>query len=36
MAVATIGALAVGLLKTGDYAEAVFVMLFYCFMNEIL
>ena len=29
MAVATVGAMAVGLLKTGDYAEAVFVMLFY-------
>ena len=29
MAVATIGALAVGLLKTGDFLEAVFVMLFY-------
>ena len=29
MAVATVGALAVGLLKTGDFAEAVFVMLFY-------
>lgn len=29
MAVATIGAMAVGLMKTGDYAEAVFVMLFY-------
>ena len=29
MAVATIGALAVGLFKTADYAEAVFVMLFY-------
>ena len=29
VAVATIGALAVGLFKTGDYAEAVFVMLFY-------
>ena len=29
MAVATLGALAIGLLKTGDYAEAVAVMLFY-------
>ena len=29
MAVATLGALAVGLLKTGDYDEAVAVMLFY-------
>ena len=29
MAVATIGALAIGLLKTGDYEEAVAVMLFY-------
>ena len=29
MAVATIGALAIGLLKTGDYDEAVAVMLFY-------
>ena len=29
MAVATVGALAIGLLKTGDYAEAVAVMLFY-------
>ena len=29
MAVATIGALAIGLLKTGDFAEAVAVMLFY-------
>ena len=29
MAVATIGALAIGLLKTGDYLEAVAVMLFY-------
>ena len=29
MAVATLGALALGLLKTGDYAEAVSVMLFY-------
>ena len=29
MAVATIGALAIGLLKTGEYAEAVAVMLFY-------
>ena len=29
MAVATLGALAVGLLKTGDYEEAVAVMLFY-------
>ena len=29
MTVATIGALAVGLLKTGDFAEAVAVMLFY-------
>ena len=29
MAVATLGALAVGLMKTGDYAEAVAVMLFY-------
>ena len=29
MAVATLGALAVGLLKTGDYGEAIAVMLFY-------
>jgi len=29
MAVATLGALAIGLLKTGDYEEAVAVMLFY-------
>ncbi len=29
MAVATLGALAIGLLKTGDYVEAVAVMLFY-------
>ncbi len=29
MAVATLGALSIGLLKTGDYAEAVAVMLFY-------
>ena len=29
MAVATVGALAIGLLKTGDYFEAVAVMLFY-------
>ncbi len=29
MAVATVGALAIGLLKTGDYVEAVAVMLFY-------
>ena len=29
MAVATLGALAIGLLKTGDYDEAVAVMLFY-------
>ena len=29
MAVATVGALAIGLLQTGDYAEAVAVMLFY-------
>ena len=29
MAVATVGALAIGLLKTGDYDEAVAVMLFY-------
>ncbi len=29
MAVATVGALAIGLLKTGDYTEAVAVMLFY-------
>ena len=29
MAVATLGALALGLLRTGDYAEAVTVMLFY-------
>ena len=29
MAVATLGALALGLLKTGDYEEAVAVMLFY-------
>ena len=29
MAVATVGALAIGLLKTGEYAEAVAVMLFY-------
>ena len=29
MAVATIGALAIGLLKTGDYEESVAVMLFY-------
>ena len=29
MAVATIGALAIGLLKTGEYTEAVAVMLFY-------
>ena len=29
MAVATLGALAIGFLKTGDYAEAVAVMLFY-------
>ncbi len=29
MAVATLGALAIGLLKTGDYLEAVAVMLFY-------
>ena len=29
MAIATIGALAIGLLKTGDYVEAVAVMLFY-------
>ena len=29
MALATVGALAIGLLKTGDYAEAVAVMLFY-------
>ena len=29
MAVATLGALAIGLLKTGEYAEAVAVMLFY-------
>ena len=28
-AVATLGALAIGLLKTGDYVEAVAVMLFY-------
>ncbi len=29
MAVATVGAMAIGLLRTGDYAEAVAVMLFY-------
>jgi len=29
MAVATLGALAIGLLKTGDYVEAIAVMLFY-------
>lgn len=29
MAIATVGAMAVGLIKTGDYAEAVLVMLFY-------